>query len=140
MVNSWIFYALSSAAFASLTAIFGKIGVSGFPSNFATLLRTIVIFFFTLAIVLWRGEWQSLAVTSTKSLAFLVLSGLATGASWLCYYRALQIGEVSRVAPVDKLSVPLTLLLAFLLLGETLTWKTILGGFLIFAGTLVVIF
>lgn len=135
--TDWRFYALGSAVFASLTAILGKVGVAGLPSNLATLVRTVVILFFAAALVTVRHEWRPL---ENKATLFLVLSGLATGASWLCYYRALQLGPASKVAPLDKLSVALTIVLAIVFLGESLTWKTALGGVLIVTGSLVLAF
>ncbi|MGZ3737701.1 MAG: EamA family transporter, partial [Bdellovibrionota bacterium] len=129
-----------SAVFASLTAIFGKIGVADIPSNLATFIRTVVILAFTAAIVSARREWKLPAELDHKSVLFLVLSALATGASWLCYYRALQLGPASRVAPIDKLSVAITIVLAVTFLGESFTWKTALGGLLIVAGSLVLAF
>jgi transporter family protein len=136
-ILDWRLYALGSAFFASLTAILGKVGVAGLPSNLATLVRTVVILLFALALVTARQEWRPL---ENKATLFLVLSGLATGASWLCYYRALQLGPASRVAPIDKLSVALTIVLAAVFLGESITWKTALGGVLVVAGSLVLAF
>jgi len=135
--SGWFLFALGSAFFASLTAIFGKIGVAQINSNLATLIRTIVIFLVTALIVTCRGEWEPLDKLSGKSVLFLCLSGIATGLSWLCYYRALQIGPASLVAPVDKLSVVFVIVLAVLFLGEALTWKVLLGGGLVVAGTLI---
>jgi transporter family protein len=135
--SGWLLFALGSAFFASLTAIFGKIGVAQINSNLATLIRTIVIFLVTALIVTSRGEWEPLDRLSGKSVIFLCLSGIATGLSWLCYYRALQIGPASLVAPVDKLSVVFVIALAALFLGEALTWKVLLGGGLVVAGTLI---
>ncbi len=135
----WWTYALLSAFFASLTAIFGKMGVAQVNSNLATGIRTIVIMVMIWSIVLVRGEAKGLGSISRHSLLFLVLSGIATGLSWLCYFRALQLGNVSQVAPIDKLSVALTILLAFLFLGETITVKTAIGAGLIIAGTVVLI-
>jgi transporter family protein len=140
LFSDWRFFALSSAAFAALTAIFGKIGVADIPSNLATFLRTIVILAFTALILTFRKEWRSPESLDGRSVLFLVLSALATGASWLCYYRALQLGPASKVAPVDKLSVAITIVLAVIFLGETLTWKTVLGGLLIVAGSVVLAF
>ncbi len=134
----WQVFAVGSAFFAALTAIFGKMGVSGIPSNLATLIRTVVILFVSAAIVSLRGEWKRPEAISKGAILFLVLSGVATGLSWLCYYRALQLGPASRVAPVDKLSVPLVIGLAFLFLGETVSLKAFLGAVLIVAGTVLV--
>lgn len=133
----WRVFALGSAFFAALTAIFAKVGVSGVNSNFATVYRTFIILAFAAALVTFRGEWQPLRSLSSRTLIFLTLSGLATGFSWLCYFRALQLGPAMRVAPVDKLSVAFVILLAFLFLGEAITWKVGLGAALILAGTVV---
>lgn len=137
LLNSWQALAFASAFFAGLTAIFGKIGVSELNSNYATLIRTAVILAILGAIVAWRGEWQPLGQVPGRSLFFLILSALATGASWLCYYHALKLGPVSRVAPIDKMSVVVAMTLAFVFLGEAFTWKTALGGALVTAGALV---
>ena len=134
MQPSWQAYALASAFFAGLTAVLGKVGVAGINSNLATLLRTLVILAMLGLIVLGRGEWQNPASLPSKSLIFLLLSALATGASWLCYYKALQMGPASRVAPIDKLSVMVAMLLALIFLGESLTWKALLGGALVAGG------
>lgn len=115
---SWFYWALLSAAFASLTAIFAKVGLEGIDSDYATLIRTIVIITFLAAVVFFSNKWVSPFKLPGKSLGFLFLSGLATGASWLCYFRALQIGAASKVAPIDKLSVVLVALFAFAFLGE----------------------
>jgi transporter family protein len=135
----WWIYALLSAFFASLTAIFAKIGVSNVNSNLATAIRTIVILLVAWGIVLFKGEAKQINEISQKSLLFLIISGLATGLSWIFYFKALQIGKVSQVAPVDKLSVALTIVLAVVFLGETLTIKTALGALLIVGGTVLVI-
>ena len=137
-MQPWIYFAFGSAIFASLTAIFGKIGVEGINYNFATFIRTIVILVVTAGILSLRNEWQKLESISSKSVLFLVLSGIATGLSWLCYYRALQLGPASKVAPVDKLSVAITILLAIVFLKEDLNLKAILGGGLIVAGSIVI--
>ncbi|MCE5216536.1 EamA family transporter [bacterium] len=134
---SWQLWAILSAIFAALTAIFGKIGVTGVNSNLATLLRTIVIVVFIGALVAFRGEWQSPLTLSRRCLVFLVLSALATGVSWLCYYRALQLGPASRVAPIDKLSVAFAIVLAVVFLHEKLSWQAAVGGVLVTAGALV---
>ncbi len=135
--NDWRIFAFGSAIFAALTAIFGKIGVTSMNSNLATFFRTIVILVVTAAIISFRKEWRPPESLDSRSLAFLALSGIATGASWLCYYRALQLGPASKVAPVDKLSVVLVIILAILFLGEQATLKTILGGLLIVAGSII---
>ena len=139
MASSWWVFALLSALFAALTAIFAKVGVRGVDSDLATAIRTVVVLLLAWGIVLARGAAAGLAQLSGRNWLFLVLSGLATGASWLCYFRALQLGPVSKVAPVDKLSLALTLALAVVLLGETLTWRGALGAGLILAGTLILI-
>jgi bacterial/archaeal transporter family protein len=132
----WRIFALASAFFAALTAIFGKVGVAEINSDLATFLRTLVILMITALLVSARHEWQAPGNLSTKGMVFLALSGAATGLSWLCYYRALQTGPASRVAPIDKLSVVLVVLFAVLFLGERLTWKVGLGGVLITAGAI----
>ena len=136
----WWLYALLSAIFAALTAIFAKIGVSGINSNLATGIRTIIILIVAWSIVLARGEAKGIGGISKHSLLFLVLSGVATGLSWIFYFKALQLGKVSQVAPVDKLSVALTIILSVIFLHEALTWKTAIGALLIISGTLVLIF
>ncbi|MDB5841799.1 MAG: rane protein [Herminiimonas sp.] len=138
-IPNWAFYALGSAFFAALTAVFGKLAVTGLSSNLATFIRTIVIIVVTAAIISLRSEWQKPTSISATSWLFLVLSGIATGLSWLCYYRALQLGPVSMVAPVDKLSVALAILMGIVFLGEQLTWPIALGGLLIVAGSIVII-
>ena len=138
MKTSWVMYAFGAAFFAALTAVFGKLGVSGLNSNLATLIRTVVVLALLAAIVAMRGEWQRPASIPAHSWLFLLLSGAATGLSWLCYYRALQIGPVSGVAAVDKLSVALAIALGVLFLGEHLSWQLLVGAALITAGTLVI--
>ncbi|WP_126971527.1 EamA family transporter [Gynurincola endophyticus] len=135
----WWIYAMLSALFASLTAIFAKQGVTNISSNLATGIRTIIILIMVWCIILAKGEAKSISTLSKHNLLFLALSGIGTGLSWLFYFKALQIGNVSQVAVVDKLSVALTILLAVLFLGETLTWKTAIGASLIIAGTLIII-
>jgi bacterial/archaeal transporter family protein len=134
MSADWRLFALASAFFAALTAIFGKVGVSEINSDLATFLRTLVILLVAALLICARHEWQRPDSLSTKGVVFLVLSGVATGLSWLCYYRALQTGPASRVAPIDKLSVIFVVLFAVSFLGERLTWKVGLGGILITAG------
>ena len=136
----WWIYALLSALFASLIAIFAKIGITGVNSNLATAIRTIIILIVAWGIVLARGETKGIATLSKQNLIFLVISGIATGLSWIFYFKALQIGKVSQVAPVDKLSVALTIVLSVIFLGEALTIKTAIGAVLIVAGTIVLIF
>ena len=135
----WWIYALLSALFASLTAIFAKIGVTNVNSNLATAIRTIIILLIAWAIVFSRGEYKTIHSLSKHNLFFLIISGLATGLSWIFYFKALQLGKVSQVAPVDKLSVALTIILSVVFLGEVLSWKTALGALLIIAGTVVLI-
>jgi transporter family protein len=137
--QAWVLFALGSAFFAGLTALFGKLGVTEINSNLATFFRTIVILAFTAAILWWRNEWRSPKAISGTTWSFLVLSGMATGLSWLCYYRALQLGSVSKVAPIDKLSVAFAIILGLVFLRETLTWPIALGGSLIVAGSVVII-
>lgn len=135
----WFVFALLSAVFAALTSILAKVGMEGINSNLATAIRTGVVLIMAWGIVWVSGTAGGISAISTRGWVFLILSGLATGASWLCYYRALQIGEASRVVPVDKFSVVITMILAFLFLHETVDWKTIVGGVLITAGTLVMV-
>ncbi len=136
----WWVYAILSAIFAALTAIFAKLGVTNVNSNLATAIRTIVILLIAWGIVLFRNEYKGLAALSKQNLFFLIISGIATGLSWIFYFKALQLGKVSQVAPVDKLSVALTILLSVIFLGEALSWKTAIGALLIIFGTLVLIF
>ena len=140
VLQSWQMLALGSAFFAALTAIFGKLGVAEINSDLATFIRTVVIIVMTALLIWFRGEWQRPESISFHSYFFLVLSGMATGLSWLCYYHALQLGPASRVAPVDKLSVVFAIVLAVLFLGEQLTWKVALGGLLIFTGSIAMLF
>ena len=136
---TWIIYAILSAFFASLVAIFGKVGIKGVDSNLAVAIRTAIIVFFAWAIVLIQGNASEALKISKHSYIFIVLSAVATGLSWLFYYKALQLGEASKVAPVDKLSVALTIILALLFLGEKPTVGNILGGLLVTAGVLVTV-
>ena len=135
----WFVLALLSAVFAALTSILAKIGIDGVNSNLATAIRTVVVLVMAWGMVFLTNAQSGIAAISRKSWLFLILSGLATGASWLCYYRALQIGEASKVVPIDKLSIVITLILAFTLLHETATMKSIIGAVLITAGTLVMV-
>ena len=137
---SWIFYAIVSAFFASLVAIFGKIGIKNVDSNLAVAIRTLIIVFFAWAIVLFQGNAADIGKISRYSFVFIFLSAIATGLSWLFYYKALQLGEASRVAPIDKFSIFLTIILAFVFLGEKPTVGNVLGGVLVTAGVLVTIF
>ncbi len=137
MKNSWLAWSLLSALFAAATAILAKIGVAGVSSNLATAVRTGVVLVFAWIVVFATSEASALAGFTRKTWLFLTLSGIATGLSWLCYFRALQLGDASRVAPIDKLSVVFVLVLAALFLGEAITWKTAAGGLLIAAGAVV---
>ena len=138
MVTAWQVWALLSAVFAALTAIFAKVGVAEVSSDFATFVRTVVVVVALAALLVATGQWQSPSSVSSRSYVFLVLSGLGTGASWLCYFRALQVGEAARVAPVDKLSVVFVAIFAFLFLGERLAALNWLGIALIGAGAVLV--
>ena len=135
----WFIFAILSAIFAALTSILAKIGIEGVNSNLATAVRTIVVVLMAWLMVFITGSQNGLMDISKKSWIFLILSGLATGASWLCYYKALQIGEASKVIPIDKLSIVITVALAFLFLGEQITLKTLIGCGLIAVGTFVMI-
>jgi transporter family protein len=134
----WWIYALFSAVFAALTAIFAKVGIKGVDTNLATAIRTVVILVLAWGIVLFRGSPNIAGLTKTNWI-FLILSGVATGLSWIFYFKALQLGKVEQVAPLDKLSVPLAILLATIFLGEKLTLKDSIGAFLIISGTFVLI-
>lgn len=133
---TWWMFALASAVAAAATAILAKIGVANVPSNLATAIRTVVILIFAWGIVVARGEHRALPQISSRSWAFLALSGVATGLSWLAYFRALQMAPASKVAPIDKLSLAFTIGLAVVVLGETVSWKTALGAALIVIGAL----
>lgn len=137
---SWAVYALLSAFFASLVAIFGKIGVKDVDSNLAVAIRTIIIVFFAWGVVWLQGNAGDIWKISKHSMTFIVLSALATGASWMFYYRALQLGEVAKVAPIDKLSIALTIVLAFVFLAEKPTLGNVLGGTLVTLGVLATIY
>ncbi len=136
----WWIYALFSAFFAALTAIFAKIGIKGVNTDLATAIRTVVILILAWVIALVRGGTASISTLTRTNWIFLILSGCATGLSWICYFKALQLGEVSKVAPVDKLSVAFAIILAVVFLGEPLTIKTAIGALLILGGSLVLIF
>jgi transporter family protein len=136
----WWIYALLSALFAALTAIFAKIGIKGVDTNVATAIRTVIILIVAWGIVLFKGSQGNIGTLTRNNWIFIVLSGLATGLSWIFYFKALQLGEVSQVAPVDKLSVALAIVLSIVFLGEPLTWKNAIGALLIISGTLVLIF
>ena len=135
----WFVFAIASAVFAALTSILAKVGIEGVNSNLATALRTCVVLVMAWGMVFLTNTQGGISGISPKSWLFLILSGLATGASWLCYYRALQIGEASKVVPIDKLSVVITLILAFAFLHEKFTWKSAVGSVLIAAGTLLMV-
>ena len=135
----WFWLALGSAVFAALTSILAKIGIEGVGSNLATAIRTMVVVVMAWGMVFITHQQEGLSTISQKSWLFLILSGLATGASWLCYYKALQMGEASRVVPIDKLSVVITLVLAFVFLHEQFTTKSLIGCILIGAGTLLLV-
>ena len=134
---NWVFFAIGSAFFAGLTAILGKLGVEGINSNLATFIRTIVVLLVTAGIISARNEWQLPQHIAAKPFTFLILSGVATGLSWLCYYRALQMAPASLVAPIDKLSVVIAIILGVVLLGEPLSMKLVVGSLLILSGVLV---
>ena len=135
----WFLFAILSAVFAALTSILAKIGIEGVNSNLATAIRTVVVVIMSWGMVFLTNAQGGIAQIGRKSWIFLILSGLATGASWLCYYRALQLGEVSKVVPIDKLSVVITLVLGFVLLHEQVSLKSLIGCILIGAGTLVMV-
>ena len=135
----WLFFAILSAVFAALTSILAKVGIEGVNSNLATAIRTVVVVFMSWGMVFLTHAQTGLASISKRSWIFLILSGLATGASWLCYYRALQTGEASKVVPIDKMSVVITLVLAFLFLHEEFSVKSLVGCILIAVGTLLMV-
>lgn len=135
----WFLFALLSAVFAALTSILAKVGINGVNSNLATAIRTVVVVIMAWGMVFLTNAQNGLFGISRKNWLFLILSGLATGASWLCYYKALQIGEASKVVPIDKLSVVITLILAFIFLHETFTTKSLIGCILIGVGTLIMV-
>jgi transporter family protein len=139
LIAMWKVYALLAALFAALTAILAKIGIEGIDSNLATGIRTVVIL-----VLVWGIVFATVPIAEVKSLTaknwtFLILSGIATGLSWMFYFYAIQLGDVSRVAPIDKLSIALTIVLAFVILGESISWQAVVGGTLIVAGTLCVL-
>ena len=135
----WFVFALLSAVFAALTSILAKVGIEGVNSNLATAIRTVVVVVMAWGMVFLTNAQNGIAQIGKKSWIFLILSGLATGASWLCYYRALQLGQASKVVPIDKLSVVITLILAFVFLHEDFTMKSLIGYVLIGAGTLIMV-
>lgn len=135
----WLIMAIGSAVFAALTSILAKIGIQGVNSNLATAIRTVVVVAMSWGMVFLTGAQKGIGQISQRSWLFLILSGLATGASWLCYYKALQLGEASKVVPIDKMSVVITLVLAFVFLHEQFTAKSLIGAILLTAGTLVMV-
>ena len=135
----WALFAILSAVFAALTSILAKIGIEGVNSNLATALRTVVVLAMAWGMVFLTNQQNGIVEISKKSWLFLILSGLATGASWLCSYKALQMGEASKVVPIDKLSVVITLVMAFIFLHEQITTKSLIGAILITAGTLIMV-
>ena len=135
----WVVFAILSAVFAALTSILAKVGIDGVNSNLATAIRTVVVVFMSWSMVFLTHSQSGLQEISKKSWIFLILSGLATGASWLCYYKALQMGDASKVVPIDKMSVVLTLILAFVFLHEEFTAKSLVGCILIGVGTLIMV-
>ena len=138
-MEMWLLFAILSAVFAALTSILAKVGIDGVNSNLATAVRTVVVVIMAWGMVFLTHAQSGLTEISKKSWLFLILSGLATGASWLCYYKALQMGEASKVVPIDKLSVVITLILAFVFLHETFNAKSLIGCILIGVGTLVMV-
>ena len=135
----WLFFAIGSAVFAALTSILAKIGIAGVDSNLATAIRTCVVLAMAWGMVFITHTGKGIASISSKSWVFLIPSGLATGASWLCYYRALQVGQASKVVPVDKMSTVITIILAFIFLHEDFSFKSLIGIILLTAGTLVMV-
>lgn len=135
----WLVFAILSAVFAAATSIIAKIGIEGVDSNLATAIRTVVVVAMAWGIVLVTHAETGLGTISTKSWLFLILSGLATGASWICYFYAIKLGDVSKVVPIDKCSLVLTIILAAVFLGEAMSWKTLVGSILIVTGTMIMI-
>ena len=135
----WLLFAILSAVFAAATAILAKIGIDGVDSNLASAIRTIVVLALAWGMVFLTNSAGGISSISTRSWIFLILSGLATGASWLCYFYAIKIGDVSKVVPIDKCSLVLTIIFAVIFLGEALTWKTVVGSILLLAGALVMV-
>lgn len=136
---SWVFYAVMSAVFAALTTIFAKIGLQGINSNLATAIRTVVVLFMAWLVVFATGAGKGIATITKSNMIFLVLSGLATGCSWLFYFKAIQMGDVSKVVPIDKLSMVLVVIFAVMFLNEPLTWQVVTATLLISAGTFILI-
>lgn len=137
--NMWWIFAVLSAVFAAATAILAKIGIDGVNSNLATAIRTVVVLIMAWGVVFITKGAGGISSITPRSWLFLILSGLATGASWLCYFYAIKIGDVSKIVPIDKCSLVLTIIFAVIFLGEAVTWKTILGSILLLAGTLVMV-
>ena len=135
----WLIFAILSAFFAAATAVLAKIGIDGVDSNLATAIRTMVVLLMAWGIVFVTNVEAGIGAISTKSWLFLILSGLATGASWLCYFYAIKMGDVSKVVPIDKCSLVITIILAALVLGEAFTWKTFIGSLMIVGGTLIML-
>lgn len=135
----WKVYGVLSALFAAMTAILAKVGVKGISGNIATAIRTLVVVTMAWGIVIFSGELKNVQALTRNNLIFLLLSGLATGLSWICYFKALETGDVSRVAPIDKLSVAITIALSFLILKEDIELKTVIGGLIILVGSIVII-
>lgn len=136
----WLVFAILSSVFAALTSILAKVGINGVSSNLATAIRTVVVLIMAWGMVFLTNTQNEIAEIGRKSWIFLILSGMATGSSWLCYYKALQMADVSKVAPIDKLSIVITIIMAFLFLHEQMTFKTVIACLLISAGTLVLVF
>ncbi len=136
----WLVFAILSSVFAALTSILAKVGINGVSSNLATAVRTVVVLIMAWGMVFLTNTQNEIAEIGKKSWIFLILSGMATGSSWLCYYKALQMADVSKVAPIDKLSIVITIIMAFLFLHEQMTFKTVIACLLISAGTLVLVF
>jgi transporter family protein len=136
--HSWLFYALGAALFAALTTVLGKVSVEKINSDLATFIRTVIVLGVTALFVTVKAQWLRLDQIPLRALTLLTLSGITTGLSWLCYYKALQLGPASRVAPIDKLSVVLVLAISFVVLGESFSWKIALGGALITAGVVLI--
>ena len=135
----WLLFAILSAVFAAATAILAKIGINGVDSNLATAIRTVVVLALAWGMVFLTNSTGGISSISSRSWIFLILSGLATGASWLCYFYAIKIGDVSKVVPIDKCSLVLTIIFAVIFLGEALTWKTVVGSILLLAGALIMV-
>lgn len=139
MKRMWLIFAILSAVFAAATSIFAKIGIDGVDSNLATAIRTVVVLLMAWGMVFITHAETGMGAITSRSWLFLILSGLATGASWLCYFYAIKIGDVSKVVPIDKCSLVITIILAAIFLGEAFTWKTFLGSLMIVGGTLIMI-